>query len=69
MSWLNDAFKTLRPMWKCCGCGKTARGQREDPGDPGCSYYEPPAGWFRVWRGFRGWDWSCGCTTRGRERV
>ena len=58
--------KTIRPMWVCFGCRASVSGTH-DHDHP--DYWDPPSGWFRVWRGFRGWEWSFpACSLKGRER-
>jgi hypothetical protein len=56
----------IRPLFKCVGCGKKHEGAVESVELP--HIFTEPDGWFRVWRGYGGWEWSCGCVTKGRER-
>jgi len=59
-------FTGISPMWRCVRCGKTARGRPESPEMPHA--VDPPPGWRKVWRGFGGWDWVCGCMRHPADR-
>ena len=56
----------IRPLFKGVGCRQERLGESESVELP--HVFSEPTGWFRVWRGYGGWEWSCGCVTRGRER-
>jgi hypothetical protein len=63
---LFTTFHKIRPMWVCWICRKQSMGQveQESPEHPEISILEPD-GWTKVWKGYAGWVWTCGCTQKG----